>query len=387
MNILYICTDDPRLVDTGSRQRTNSLWRALGNVGNVYALCLKFGNVKEVVDADSAIALARAWPVNSLAQLMQRMFAKLFKPAAWPVYPKSYSLGKIPEEWRDVKFDAVVARYMWTASIISAWQIAPCYIDIDDAPLQVYDTIFSSGNPPGLRWMKRKVIEMYQRYVLSRCKAAWLPDAGQAGEFHGIVKCGELRNIARLPRHGFLLSANVSERRYLMSVGVLDYVPNVEGIDWFIETVWPLVRSKWPEMEYLVCGGRLDDKTRRKWSSVSGVSVLGFVDDLDAIYQKSIAVVAPIMKGAGTCIKVIEACMHGRKVIATKFAVRGISQTDAESLGIELFANGREFVDVLDDWMRKADADLLASQERTRQNAESLWSFDQFASCVRQVFN
>ena len=93
------------------------------------------------------------------------------------------------------------------------------------------------------------------------------------------------------------------------------------------------------------------------------------------------------MKGAGTCIKVIEACMHGRKVIATRFAVRGISQTDTESLGIELFANGREFVDVLDAWMRKADADLQTSQERTRQHAESLWSFDQFANCVRQTFN
>ena len=385
MNILYICPDDPRLVDNGSRQRTNSLWRALGNVGNVYALRPKFGNVEEAVDADSAIALVRAWPANPLARLMQRVFVKLFKPAVWPVYPKSYSLGKVPKEWRDVKFDVVVARYIWTASIIGAWQIAPCYIDIDDAPLQVYGTILARGTPPGLRWMKRKAIELYQRYVLSRCKAAWLPDASQAGEFGGIVKCGELMNIARSPRHGFQLSANASERRYLMSVGLLDYAPNVEGIDWFIEIAWPLVRSKWPDMEYLVCGGKLDAKTRRKWSSVPGVRVLGFVDDIDAIYQKSIAVVAPIMKGAGTCIKVIEACMRGRKVIATKFAVRGISPTDAESLGIELFANGQEFVDVLDAWAGKADADLLALQEQTRQYAERLWSFDQFANCVRQT--
>ena len=71
-----------------------------------------------------------------------------------------------------------------------------------------------------------------------------------------------------------------------------------------------------------------------KWKDIPNVRLLGFVKDLDALYAESLAVVTPIRSGAGTCIKVMEAALHGRHVIATPFAVRGLDVSMLNALRI-----------------------------------------------------
>ena len=121
-------------------------------------------------------------------------------------------------------------------------------------------------------------------------------------------------------------------------------------LDSFLTNIWPKVREKFPELEYLIIGKGIRIELTKKWFRISGVRILGFVDDLEAIYINSLATVVPINSGGGTCIKTLESLAHGRICFSTLFGARGIiSETiNNNSLGLFIFNNEREFINYLE---------------------------------------
>ena len=59
-----------------------------------------------------------------------------------------------------------------------------------------------------------------------------------------------------------------------------------------------------------------------------GIEALGFVEDLDVLYQESRVAIVPVRKASGTRITTIEAWGHGRPVVATSAGLSGLSYTD-----------------------------------------------------------
>jgi glycosyltransferase involved in cell wall biosynthesis len=90
-----------------------------------------------------------------------------------------------------------------------------------------------------------------------------------------------------------------------------------------VTEVLPRVRAARPGASLDLVGpnvpGSLDDL-----AAVAGVRVHGWVDDLAAAYAAADLVVAPLLHGAGTRIKVLEAFAYRRPVVATAVAVAGL---------------------------------------------------------------
>lgn len=98
------------------------------------------------------------------------------------------------------------------------------------------------------------------------------------------------------------------------------------GIRDFVIRSWPTIRAKLPHAELRVYGSigeRLEPGPGRK--------LLGVVDDLSTAYADAALVVCPITAGGGLKIKLIEALDHGRAVVATPLAVRGMPRARAEA--------------------------------------------------------
>lgn len=114
----------------------------------------------------------------------------------------------------------------------------------------------------------------------------------------------------------------------LLYVGNLGWHPNVAGLDWFFERVWPLLRQKAPALRLRIAGSGLEagpDGTPHvpdAWRH-DGVEVLGFVPDLAPLYATSSVVVAPILGGSGVRIKLLEAMRAGLPLVTTAEAVDG----------------------------------------------------------------
>lgn len=114
---------------------------------------------------------------------------------------------------------------------------------------------------------------------------------------------------------------------FLASFG---HQPNVDAALFFTEVVFPLVRQRLADAEFVVAGRNPPEALRNQ--GANGVSCVGFVDDVPTFYGGVDVVVAPIRFGGGIKIKVLEAMACGRPVVTTSIGAEGIGEADEEAL-------------------------------------------------------
>ena len=160
--------------------------------------------------------------------------------------------------------------------------------------------------------------------------AASLGEASTIGERHGIT-VEHIPNAVALPPPA--PRAWGRSDASLLFVGNLTYPPNVEAARALVETVVPGLRR--PARVTLV--GPHDARI----AGLAGpqVQVTGFVPDLDPIYAAADVVVAPLQRGGGTRIKLLEAFAHDVPVVASRAAAAGLEVSDGCHL---LLADGPE---------------------------------------------
>lgn len=112
--------------------------------------------------------------------------------------------------------------------------------------------------------------------------------------------------------------------------------PNVLGLQWFLDEVWPLIRQSDPQAVVNVAGG-VCNAVR---TNAEGVRLLGFVSDLDALYRDAAVVISPLQVGSGLKIKLIEALGKGKAIVATSTTVEGVEAEVADAVFVRDDAAG-----------------------------------------------
>lgn len=106
-------------------------------------------------------------------------------------------------------------------------------------------------------------------------------------------------------------------------VGRLDWEPNKQGLIWLLQEVWPEVLERKPESEFVIIG-RGVSRYLRRFERLSGVRVLGEVEDLSGEYARAQAALVPVHFGSGTRVKILEAAQFGCPVISTPLGAQGL---------------------------------------------------------------
>ena len=108
--------------------------------------------------------------------------------------------------------------------------------------------------------------------------------------------------------------------RTLLFDGAFGYAPNVEGILWFARQVLPRL----PDALRVRLVGRDPPPAIRELHGHHGIEVVGPVVDLGAAYAEATLAIAPLLTGAGTRLKLIEAAAHAVPAVTTATAARGL---------------------------------------------------------------
>lgn len=112
-------------------------------------------------------------------------------------------------------------------------------------------------------------------------------------------------------------------------VGTLYYPPNVEGLEWFCDEVWPRIIAHRPRAVFDIIG-RSPNSAVLSLQRHAGVTVVGPVPDVVPYVSRSAVMIAPLLAGGGTKLKVIEAFAAGRPLVATGVAAEGIAAVSSQ---------------------------------------------------------
>ena len=114
---------------------------------------------------------------------------------------------------------------------------------------------------------------------------------------------------------------NFSEREKVVFVGGFRHLPNLEGIFWFTDNVYPRIKERLNLSVQVVGTGLTKEQTEYLVSS--GLEVIGGVENLDEIYEAARVVIVPLQTGAGMKGKLAEALAYGVPVVTTTIGAEG----------------------------------------------------------------
>jgi glycosyltransferase involved in cell wall biosynthesis len=117
----------------------------------------------------------------------------------------------------------------------------------------------------------------------------------------------------------------------VLFTGTLSHPPNAEGIRWFADEAWPLVRNEHPDARLLIVG-REPPASVLELGARDGVEVVGPVDEMGPFFERATVAVAPLRSGGGTRLKILEAFASGRPVVSTTIGAEGLEVADRREL-------------------------------------------------------
>ncbi|WP_197513345.1 TIGR03087 family PEP-CTERM/XrtA system glycosyltransferase [Acidihalobacter aeolianus] len=114
----------------------------------------------------------------------------------------------------------------------------------------------------------------------------------------------------------------------IVFTGAMDYQANIDGVVWFCQNVWPLIRAVVSRAQFYIVGQRPSPAVKRL-ELIPGVVVTGRVPDVRPYLAHANVVCAPLRVGRGIQNKVLEALAMGRPVVGTGSAWEGLGRCEA----------------------------------------------------------
>lgn len=148
-------------------------------------------------------------------------------------------------------------------------------------------------------------------------------------------------------------------RHSMVFVGMMKYVPNYNGIIWFLNEIFPKILEFIPDASITIVGKNPPDSILKRASK--NIIVTGFVEDTRPYIEKSSVYVVPLRMGGGTRLKIMEALAVKKPIVSTSIGCEGIDVQNGKSIMIgdtpdkfaarviELFSNPERVAGLTDE--------------------------------------
>lgn len=151
-------------------------------------------------------------------------------------------------------------------------------------------------------------------------------------------------------------------------LGAMDWEPNVRGVRWLIDEVWPMVRAVLPTARLQLAGKAFPDEFSLPANDL-GIELLGEVPDARALFDSGGIMLIPLLSGSGMRIKAIEGAAAGLSVVSTSIGAEGLSPAPP----FQIADNPRAFADAIIADMQ-SPATAAARGQAARAWAEAHYS-------------
>ena len=143
---------------------------------------------------------------------------------------------------------------------------------------------------------------------------------------------------------------------------------NQNGLQWFIEIVFPLIREKFSDAQLLIAGG-ICNVIKGKYDHISGIRLMGYVKDPMDLYELGDVAINPVYQGTGLKIKTFESISFDKVTLVHPHSVAGIYKKETAPLFVS--DKPEEWVAYLERiWSDKAT--IMKVKEENQKYIESM---------------
>ena len=163
-------------------------------------------------------------------------------------------------------------------------------------------------------------------------------------------------------------SGRIIKEPTIFIIGAMNWIPNQEGLKWFLKNVWGDLNRSFPALKFHIAGREMPPWMKNL--SLPNIVVEGEVEDASAFFASNDIMIVPLFSGSGIRIKVIEAMAYGKTVISTGIGSEGIGCTHGENI---LTANlSCEFFEMISVCLENPDV-LQKIGKKARELVESVY--------------
>jgi sugar transferase (PEP-CTERM/EpsH1 system associated) len=377
-NILYLVHRVPYPPNRGDRIRSYHLLRHLARGANVYLATL----ADEPLEPGTEAALSQLCRRVAIEPVSQQRWLRaagsvLLGRSATAGLFASPQLRQTVDRWaEETRFEAVVVFCSSMAGYLEAPGLrgVPVLADLVDVDSQKFADYAAKGSGPKAwlyRWEGARLRQV-ERRLCQRSAAITLVSEAEAELFRH--SCPNDKTIAvknGVDLEFFSPVDQAPQSKRCVFIGALDYPPNIDGIGWFCNEVWPHLRATHPGATLAIVG-RQPVPAVRRLDAIPGVEVIGSVPDVRPHVAAASVAVVPLRIARGIQNKVLEALAMAKPVIASPSALEGLEVTAGEHVlsavsvsdwisslemlfrdsrfGAQLGEAGREFVETHHSW-------------------------------------
>ncbi len=128
-------------------------------------------------------------------------------------------------------------------------------------------------------------------------------------------------------------------------IGSLDWMPNLQGLQWFLNEVWPVAYAKNNNLRFHIAGKNAPVDCN--FNQIDGVTFHGQVESATDFIREHGVLIVPLYSGSGIRVKILEAMAMQRPVITTQIGLEGINAKHNQHV---MIANdAREYLKIISD--------------------------------------
>jgi glycosyltransferase involved in cell wall biosynthesis len=237
-------------------------------------------------------------------------------------------------------FDIVQLETLYLAPYIStirAYSDAVIVMRAHNVEHEIWQRIASNTRFKPKKWYLSYLAEQLKKYEIKQLKRYDLLAAITHKDLHHFQQLGYSKPSTvipiGLPTVDYQPDYSSFHRPLSISfIGSLDWMPNQEGLKWFLNGVWGEIQKAYPDVQFHIAGRNTPNwllQLKKK-----NIVVHGEVPNAaDFINQHSVMVV-PLLSGSGMRAKIIEAMALGRVVLSTSVGLEGIAAKNKKEVMI-----------------------------------------------------
>jgi glycosyltransferase involved in cell wall biosynthesis len=375
MKILQICNKVPYPPNEGGSIAMNLISEGLLNAGhNVKVLAINakknFIDIASLPEEYRIKTAIEAVYVDTDIKVL-KAFLNLFSSRSYNVerfINKDFE-KKIAELLSKEQYDIVQLETLYVCpyiELIRKYSKAPIVYRAHNVEHLIWERICrSEKNPLKRAYLKllTKRLKSYETGILNKVDGIAAITGYDAQLISGL---GSRKPVISIPV-GFRLKdvpgiSNDYKFPSFFHIGSMNWIPNIEGIEWFLGNVWPSFSKQYPAVSFHLAGRHMP----AEFMNLENKNIInhGEVDNAHQFMQSWAVMIVPLLSGSGMRVKIIEAMACGKAVIATTIGAEGINCKD--KLNILIADNPEQFMAAMEYCLSdKAKVDKIGENARS----------------------